>query len=128
MKQIEVVAAIIVKENTVFVAQRRDGEFRNLWEFPGGKIEKGENAVQALHREIQEELDITVTIESLFQEVHYAYPTFYLHLQCFLCTIGSEKITLKEHVSSRWLTRDQLDEVTWLPANKNIISSLKSYL
>ena len=70
MKQIEVVAAIIVKENTVFVAQRRDGEFRNLWEFPGGKIEKGENAVQALHREIQEELDITVTIESLFQEVH----------------------------------------------------------
>ena len=125
MKQIEVVAAIIHdKEGRIFATQRGYGEFKDYWEFPGGKMEKGESPEEALMREICEELETKIAIERLVTTVEYDYPTFHLTMHCYWCHIVSESLTLKEHEASRWLSIDELYAVNWLPADLCILPSL----
>ena len=125
MKTVKVVAAIIQDGNKIFATQRGYGEFKDGWEFPGGKIEQGETPQQALKREIEEELDTEITVGNLLTVVEYDYPKFHLSMQCFLCTITSGKLTLKEHEAAKWLTRDQLDSVAWLPADVKVMEVFK---
>lgn len=127
-KQIEVVAAILHRNGTYFATQRGYGEFEGLWEFPGGKIEPGENHKQALEREIQEELGIDIAIEKLFHTINYNYPSFHLTMHCYLCSIVSGHIELREHISARWLSTQMLDDVEWLPADKEIVAMLNAKL
>ena len=125
MKTINVVAAIIEKENQVFATQRGYGEFKDGWEFPGGKIEPGEKPEQALRREISEELDADISVGQLLVTVEHDYPSFHLSMQCFLCTLLSDQLILKEHEAAQWLTAPQLDSVDWLPAD---IKAVQAYL
>lgn len=124
MKTIQVSAAIIMNENKILATQRGYGEFKDGWEFPGGKIEKGETAEQALIREINEELNVSVEISSKLKTVDYDYPEFHLTMHCFLCIIKSGTLLLKEHKSARWLCKEELGEVNWLPADREVISEL----
>lgn len=125
MKTIEVVAAIITHNGRVFATQRGYGEFRDGWEFPGGKMEPGETPPQALVREIREELDTEIAVGDLVETVEYDYPKFHLTMHCFLCTIQSGDLVLKEHEAARWLTREELDDVDWLPADVKVVEKLK---
>lgn len=126
MKHIEVVAAIIHDNNgRIFATQRGYGNFKDYWEFPGGKIEPGETPVEALHREIWEELESQITVEHLLQTIKYDYPEFHLTMHCFLCHLASGTLKLKEHEDARWLALNELDSVNWLPADKNLINTLK---
>lgn len=125
MKIIKVVAAIITQGNLIFATQRGYGEFKGGWEFPGGKVEPGETSRQALIREIKEELDVEITVGELVDTVEYDYPQFHLSMQCFLCEIQSGELILKEHQASRWLTKQTLDSVAWLPADLDLIEKLK---
>lgn len=127
MKTIKVVAAIITHNDQIFATQRGYGEFKDGWEFPGGKIEEGETPQQALIREIREELDTEIEVGELIDVVEYDYPTFHLSMDCFLCTVKSGDLVLKEHEAARWLTRETLDSVEWLPADWGLIEKLKSY-
>ncbi len=124
MKTIKVVAAIIIHENKVFATQRGYGEFEGGWEFPGGKVEPGETPQEALAREIMEELDTQIEVGELLDTVEYDYPKFHLSMDCFLCTIKSGHLVLKEHEAARWLTRETLDSVDWLPADLSLIGKL----
>ena len=124
MKTIEVAAAIIVKDNKVFATQRGYGEFKDGWEFPGGKLEPGESAREALAREIREELDVDIRVEKLLETVEYDYPEFHLTMHCFICELLSEEIVLKEHEDARWLKKEELDSVGWLPADVGVISKI----
>ena len=126
MKQIEVVAAIIHHDGAYFATQRGYGEFEGMWEFPGGKIEPGESQETALKREIQEELGVDVTIGELLCTTEYDYPTFHLTMHCYLCSIASGEIELREHKSAQWLTAETLDSVEWLPADEKIIVMLQA--
>lgn len=128
MKTIEVAAAIIVKDNRIFATQRGYGEFKDGWEFPGGKIEPGESAQEALVREIREELDVDIRVGKLLETVEYDYPEFHLTMHCFICELLSEEIVLKEHEDARWLKKDELDSVPWLPADITIIEKIKAYM
>lgn len=128
MKTIEVAAAIIVKDNKVFATQRGYGEFKDGWEFPGGKLEPGESAPEALVREIREELDVDIRVGKLLETVEYDYPEFHLTMHCFICELLSEEIVLKEHEDARWLAGDELDSVPWLPADITIIEKIKAYM
>ena len=125
MKVVKVVAAIIVREGRIFATQRGYGEFKDGWEFPGGKIEEGETPQQALVREIQEELDTEVEVGDLLGTVEYDYPTFHLSMQCFMCTIKSGSLNLKEHEAARWLSKDELDSVDWLPADIEVLEWIR---
>ena len=125
MKQIEVVAAIIHKGDCIFATQRGHGEWKGWWEFPGGKIEAGETPEEALHREIWEELETHIVVEREVQTVEWDYPTFHLTMHSFLCRVESGTLTLKEHEAARWLAKDELDSVRWLPADVQIIETLK---
>lgn len=125
MKTIEVVAAIIISDNKIFSTQRGYGEFKDGWEFPGGKIEPGECPEQALEREIKEELDTEIEVGELFDTVEYDYPLFHLVMYCFICKVKCGKLTLKEHEAAKWLTPDMLDSVDWLPADLGVIQKLK---
>lgn len=125
IKTVKVAAAIIINDNKIFATQRGYGDFKDGWEFPGGKIEEGETPKQALIREIREELDTEIEVGNLFDTVEYDYPTFHLSMDCFLCTLKSGNLVLKEHEAARWLTRDTLDSVEWLPADKGLIEKLK---
>ena len=127
MKQIEVVAAIIHHNGAYFATQRGYGEFEGMWEFPGGKIEPGESREVALKREIQEELGVDITIDKFLCTTDYDYPSFHLTMHCYLCSVVSGEIELREHMSARWLTTKTLDSVEWLPADKYIIDELKRY-
>lgn len=127
MKIIEVVAAIIHHNGAYFATQRGYGEFEGMWEFPGGKIETGECAESALKREIQEELGVDITIDKFLCTTDYDYPSFHLTMHCYLCSVVSGEIELREHMSARWLTTKTLDSVEWLPADKYIIDELKRY-
>lgn len=124
MKKIEVVAAIIVKEKKVFATQRGYGEFKDGWEFPGGKIEPGESSEEALIREIREELDVDIKVGRLLETVEYDYPRFHLTMHCFICELLSEEIILKEHEDAKWLAEDELYSVDWLPADVSLIDKI----
>lgn len=125
MKVIKVAAAIIVRQGKILATQRGYGEFKDGWEFPGGKVEQGETAREALVREIREELDLEVEIGELFETVEYDYPQFHLSMDCFLCTLKSGSLVLNEHEAAMWLDRHELDSVEWLPADKDLIRHLK---
>ena len=125
MKVVKVVAAIIAQEGKIFATQRGYGEFKDGWEFPGGKIEEGETPQQALVREIQEELDTEVEVGDLLGTVEYDYPTFHLSMQCFLCRIKAGSLNLKEHEAARWLAEDELDSVDWLPADIEVLEWIR---
>lgn len=126
MKTIEVVAAIVQDGNKIFATQRGYGEFKGGWEFPGGKVELGEKPQEALIRELREELDMDVHVGKLFETVEYDYPNFHLTMHCFLCTLKSKSYVLKEHEAAKWLTREKLDTVAWLPADLGLIGKLKA--
>ena len=125
MKTIEVVAAVIYEDGAYFATQRGYGEFEGMWEFPGGKIEPGESRESALKREIQEELGIDITIDKFLCTTDYDYPSFHLTMHCYLCSVKSVEIELREHMSARWLTVESLNSVEWLPADKEIIEIFK---
>lgn len=126
MKEIQVAAAIITQKNKIFATQRGYGPFKDGWEFPGGKIEQGEAPHEALKREIMEELETDIDIGELFDIVQYNYPEFHLKMYCYLCTIKSGNLNLKEHEDARWLTTAALDSVNWLPADLGLIEKLKN--
>ena len=125
MKTIEVVAAIIHdSEERIFATQRGYGDYKDGWEFPGGKMEPGETPEEALKREIWEELETKIVVERLVQTVVWEYPKFHLTMHCFWCSIESGSLTLKEHEAARWLSREQLESVDWLPADKEVVKHL----
>ena len=125
MKTINVVAAIIRDGNRVFATQRGYGDYKDGWEFPGGKIKTGETPQKALVREIKEELDTEVVVGDLLTIIEYDYPTFHLSMQCFWCQIVEGTLVLKEHEAARWLDLESIDSVDWLPADQTIIPLLK---
>ena len=128
MKTINVVAAIIIKDNKIFATQRGYGEFKDGWEFPGGKVEQGEAPENAIVREIKEELDSVIEVIEYFDTVEYDYPNFHLSMKCYICTVVSGKLELLEHEAAKWLDKDSLDSVAWLPADLGLVDKLKDYL
>ena len=124
MKQIEVVAAIIRKGDKIFATQRGYGEWKDWWEFPGGKIEQGETAEEALKREIREELSTEINVDSYLCTVEYDYPKFHLVMHCYMCSLLTDSLHLNEHEAARWLDNDELDSVKWLPADVEVIKRL----
>jgi 8-oxo-dGTP diphosphatase len=124
VKQIEVVAAIIRKGDKIFATQRGYGEWQDWWEFPGGKMEVGETPEEALKREIREELSAEISVGELLTTVEYDYPAFHLTMHCFLCTLVGEALHLNEHEAARWLAKDELDSVKWLPADVKVVEHL----
>ena len=150
MKQIEVVAAIIrkavieqgqsdasinsaereqarseIKDDKIFATQRGYGEWKDWWEFPGGKMEPGETPEEALKREIREELSTEISVDEFLCTVEYDYPTFHLTMHCYLCSLLTEALHLNEHEAAKWLAKDELDSVKWLPADLLIIEKIK---
>ena len=129
MKIVRVVAAVIKAEKNgepiIFATQRGYGEFKDGWEFPGGKIQEGETPQQALKREIMEELDTEVEVGDLIHTIEYDYPEFHLSMDCFWCSIVKGDLVLKEHEAARWLTKELLDSVEWLPADILVVNELK---
>ena len=128
MKNLEVVAAILRKENTIFATEKGYGEFKGYWEFPGGKVEPGESLEEALRREIREELQVEINIEEKFTELDYDYPHFHLTMHCYFCSVLSGEITLVEATDARWLKKEELNTVNWLPADISLIEELKKQL
>mgnify|MGYP002673553348 CR=1 FL=1 len=128
MKTINVVAAVIMKEGKVFATQRGYGEFKDGWEFPGGKVEAGESPEEALRREIREELEVEVNVGDLIDTIEYDYPAFLLSMKCYACTIAGGSPHLLEHEAARWLSADQLDTVAWLPADITLIPKIAGLL
>ena len=126
MKTIKVAAAVICKDGKIFATQRGYGEWKDGWEFPGGKLESGETAEEAVVREIQEELDTKIKVEQEFMTVEYDYPTFHLSMKCYFCSIVSGALELKEHEAARWLLPEELDAVAWLPADLEVVKELKT--
>ncbi len=128
MKVIKVAAAIIKEDNRIFATQRGYGEFKDGWEFPGGKIEAGETPQEALRREIMEELDIEISVGELIETVEYDYSNFHLSMDCFWCKIVSGELVLKEAEDAKWLTKDTLNSVEWLPADIMLIEKIRDRL
>ena len=125
MKQIEVVAAIIHDdEGRIFATQRGYGDFKDWWEFPGGKMEAGETPEEALKREIREELSTEISVDGFLCTVEYDYPKFHLTMHCFLCSLLTDTLHLNEHEAAKWLTHEELDSVKWLPADKVVVEEL----
>ncbi len=128
MKTIRVVAAVIKAEKNgepiIFATQRGYGEFKDGWEFPGGKIQEGETPQEALKREIMEELDTEIEVGELIETVEYDYPEFHLSMDCFWCTIVKGDLVLKEHEAAKWLSKELLDDVEWLPADLSLIEKV----
>ncbi len=130
MKTIHVVAAIIRDTNKngepiIFATQRGYGDFKGGWEFPGGKIEEGETPREALQREIMEELNTEIKVGELVDTIEYDYPAFHLSMACFWAEVISGDLVLKEHEAAKWLTKEELDSVEWLPADVTLIERLK---
>ena len=128
MKIINVVAAIIIKDGQVFASKRGYGEFKGWWEFPGGKIERGECPQEALVREIREELDAEIAVGDLLETVEWDYPNFHLTMHCFVCSLTSESLHLNEHEAAAWLTKETLHSVKWLPADEGILGTIETLL
>ncbi len=123
-KSINVVAAIIRKGDKIFATQRGYGEWKDWWEFPGGKIEQGETPEEALKREIREELSTEINVDCYLCTVEYDYPKFHLTMHCYICSLLTEALHLNEHEAARWLKNNELDSVKWLPADKIIVEQL----
>ena len=129
VKQIEVVAAIIHDdEGRIFATQRGYGDFKDWWEFPGGKIEPGETPEEALIREIHEELSTEISVDEFLCTVDYDYPKFHLTMHCFFCSLVSEALHLNEHEAARWLEQDKLSSVQWLPADILVVKEIKRHI
>ena len=131
MKTIREVAAVIKAENTdgkpiIFATQRGYGDMKGGWEFPGGKIEEGETPEEALIREIKEELDTDIAVGELIETIEYDYPTFHLSMDCFWCEVVAGDLVLKEHEAAKWLDKDSINDVEWLPADVTLIEKIKS--
>lgn len=131
MKTVRVVAAVIEAvnekgETIIFSTQRGYGDFKGGWEFPGGKIESGETPAEALKREIMEELDTEIEVGDYIDTIEYDYPTFHLSMDCFFCKILKGDLVLKEHESAKWLTREEIADVAWLPADITLIDKIKA--
>ena len=125
MKQIKVVAAIIHdNQGRIFATQRGCGEWKDWWEFPGGKMEVGETAEEALKREIWEELETRIAVERFVETVEWDYPLFHLTMHCYLCHVESGHLELKEHEAAKWLNKDELESVNWLPADWELVRKL----
>ena len=125
MKEIKVVAAIIKNEDKILATKRGYGEFINMWEFPGGKIEPGETKKQALVREIKEVLNIEISVDNFALDIEYQYPNFYLFMSCFMCSIKEGSIELLEHNDGKWITKEELNTLNWLPADIDAVNYLK---
>ena len=125
MKTIKVVAAVIKDGDKIFVTQRGYGEFKDGWEFPGGKVEPGETPEAALAREIREELDTEIEVGRKIDCVEYDYPAFHLSMDCFWAEVISGNLILKEHEAAKWLTKNELDSVDWLPADQGLVEKIK---
>lgn len=121
LKTIHVVVAIIIRDGKLFVTQRGYGEWKDWWEFPGGKIEPSETPVDALKREIREELVTEIDVGELLTTIEYDYPKFHLSMQCYLCSVISDKLTLMEHEAAKWLDKDELNSIKWLPADLDVL-------
>lgn len=128
MKTIEVVAAIIRHDGRIFATQRGYGEWKDFWEFPGGKIEPGETPESALVREIREELATEISVDKYVATIEWDYPNFHLSMRCYLCGVVNGSLTLLEHEDARWLDKEQLDSVRWLPADYSILDDIKNLL
>ena len=133
MKTVRVVAAVIKSTDDdgnpiIFATQRGYGDMKGGWEFPGGKIESGETPEEALVREIKEELDTDISVGKLIDTIEFEYPTFHLSMDCFWCEVISGELVLKEHESARWLDKNSIDEMEWLPADATIIEKIKKSL
>ncbi len=127
MKTVRVVA-VIRKDNKIFATQRGYGEFKDGWEFPGGKIEEGETPEQALAREMKEELDTDINVGELIDTIEFDYPNFHLSMDCFWCEIVQGELKLREHESAKWLSKEKLYTVDWLPADAGLIEKIKEKL
>ncbi len=130
MKTVKVVAAVIKAQNEkdepiILATQRGYGDYKDGWEFPGGKLEEGETPQEALKREIMEELDTEISVGVLIDTIEYDYPTFHLSMDCFWCEIVEGDLVLKEHEAAKWLTKEELDEVDWLPADITLIDKIR---
>ena len=128
MKTIRVVAAVIREGDRIFATQRGYGEYKDGWEFPGGKIEEGETPRQALKREIMEELDTQIVVGDLIDTIEYDYPDFHLSMDCFWCELVKGNLTLKEHEAAKWLDKETIGSVDWLPADITLIEKIKEAL
>jgi 8-oxo-dGTP diphosphatase len=128
MKTIRVVAAVIRDGDRIFATQRGYGELKDGWEFPGGKIEDGETPQEALKREIYEELETEISVGDLIATIEYDYPTFHLSMDCFWCEIVNGDLVLKEHEAAKWLDKDSIDDVEWLPADITLVKNIKQFL
>ena len=127
MKQIKVVAAIILKGDKIFATQRGYGEWKDWWEFPGGKMEMDETPEEALKREIREELSTEISVDDFVCTVEYDYPKFHLTMHCFLCSLQMEALHLNEHEAARWLSQNELESVRWLPADLEVVEKIKAH-
>ena len=128
MKTIEVVAAIIRKGDYVFATQRGYGEWKDWWEFPGGKMEAGETPKEALVREIKEELDADISIGRLLDTIEWDYPTFHLTMHCYICSLENAALHLNEHEAARWLRANELRSINWLPADNQLLPLIERVL
>ena len=128
VKSIEVVAAIIRKEDRLFATQRGYGEWKDWWEWPGGKMEPGETPQQALRREIREELDAEISVEKFLTTIEWDYPKFHLTMHCYICSLVNDALHLNEHEAARWLRADELHSVNWLPADDQLLPFLRQEL
>ena len=132
MKTVNVVAAIICDDydnkTRIFATQRGYGDYKDWWEFPGGKIEEGESPQSALVREIREELDTEIEVRDLIDVIDYDYPEFHLHMHCFWATVKSGHLSLLEHEAARWVTREDISELGWLPADEGLVDKIKKCL
>lgn len=126
MKTIEVVAAIIKKENKIFITRRGYGDFINMWEFPGGKIEEGESREEALHREIKEELELEIKNLNFLTTVDYDYSDFHLTMHCYLCEVAGGELNLNAHNDAKWIEINELDYQKWVPADVLVVDSIKN--